>query len=74
MVVVVKKVKKVKNFDIMEKNRPQIYSSDERGYFHQKLFAESNKNGPDAVQIRLLVAFVVFVVKKVEKKSYLRTT
>ena len=49
MVVVVKKVKKVKNFDLTEKNRPQIFFFSERGYIDQKLSEESSKNGPDAL-------------------------
>ena len=44
----------------MEKNRPQIFFFNERGYFDQKLPEESNKNGPDALQIR-------FCCEKVEK-------
>ncbi len=60
----VKKVKKVKDFDIMEKNRPQIFFSDERGYFDQKLAAESNKNSPEALQIRLLVGIGSFCCEK----------
>ena len=55
MVVVVKKAKKVNKLDITEKNRPQIFFFDERGYIDQKLPEESNKNGPDALQIRFLV-------------------
>ena len=55
MVVVVKKVKKVKNFDITETNHPQIFFSNERGYIDQKLPEKSNKNGPDALQLRFLV-------------------
>ena len=48
-------MKKVKNFDITEKNRPQIFIFDERGYIDQKLPEESKKNGPDVLQIRFLV-------------------
>ena len=49
MVVVVKKAKKVKKFDITEKNRPQIFFFDERWYIDQILPEESNINGPDAL-------------------------
>ena len=50
MVVVVKKAKKVKKFDITEKNRPQIFFFfDERGYIDQILPEESNINGLDAL-------------------------
>ena len=45
-----KKWKKVKKFDIMEKNRPQIIFFNWRGCFDQKLPEESDKNGPDALQ------------------------
>ena len=55
MVVVVKKVKKVNNFDRTEKNRPQIFLFGERGYIDQKLTEESNKNGSDALKIPFLV-------------------
>ncbi len=47
MVVVVKKVKKVKKFDIMEKIAPKYRNI---GYFDEKLPEESDKNGPDALQ------------------------
>ena len=57
-------MKKVKNFDITEKNRPQIFIFDERGYIDQKLPAESNKNGPEALQIRLLVGIGSFCCEK----------
>ena len=60
-------MKKVKNFDIMEKNRPHIFFSDERGYFDQKSPEEFNKNGPDALQIRFLVGIGSFCCEKVEK-------
>ena len=42
---------------------PQIFFFNERGYFDQKLPEKSNKNGPDALQIRF--ELVVYVVKKV---------
>ena len=51
----------------MEKNRPHIFFSDERGYFDQKLPEEFNKNGPDALQIRFLVGIGSFCCEKVEK-------
>ena len=44
-----KKAKKVKKNDITEKNRPQIFFFDERGYIDQILPEESNINGPDAL-------------------------
>ena len=45
-----KKWKKVKKFDIMEKNHPQIcFFFIERGYFDQKLPGEFDKNGPEAL-------------------------
>ena len=50
-----KSEKQVKIFDITEKNHPQIFFFNERGYIDQKLPEESNKNGPDALQIRFLV-------------------
>ena len=50
MVVVVKKVKKkVKKFDIMEKNRPKYFFFIGRGYFDQKLPGELDENGPEAL-------------------------
>ena len=49
MVVVVKRAKKVKQFDITEKNRPHIFFFYERGYIDQILPEESNMNGPDAL-------------------------
>ena len=52
----------------MDKNRPQIFFSDEWGYFDQKLPAESNKNGPDALQIQLLVGIGSFCCEKSRKK------
>ena len=73
MVVVIKKVKKVNNFDKMKKKSPpNIFFSNEKGYFDQKLPEESNKNGPDALQIRSLVGICSFCCEKVEKKAYLR--
>ena len=62
----------MKIFDKMEKNRPQIFFSNEKGYFDQKLPEESNKNSPDALQIRFLVGIGSFCCEKVEKKAYLR--
>ena len=57
----------MKIFDIMEKNRSQIFFSYERRYFDQKLPKEFNKNGPDALQIRFLVGIGSFCCEKVEK-------
>ena len=58
----------MKIFYKMEKNRPQIFFSNEKGYFDQKLPEEFNKNGPDALQIRFLVGISSFCCEKVEKK------
>ena len=44
-----KKSEKSENFDTTEKNRPQIFFFDERGYIDQILPEESNINGPDAL-------------------------
>ncbi len=65
MVVVVKKWKKVKNFDKIKKIAPKYFFPNEKGYFDQKLPEESNKNGPDALQIRFLVGIGSFCCEKV---------
>ena len=49
-------MKKSEKFWYNGKKLPlNIVFSDERGYFDQKLPEESNKNSPDALQIRFLV-------------------
>ena len=58
----------MKNFDKMEKNCPQIFFSNKRGYFDQKLPEKSHKNGPDDLQIRFLVGIGSLCCEKKEKK------
>ena len=55
-----------------KKIAPNFFFSNEKGYFDQKLPEESNKNSPDALQIRFLVGIGSFCCEKVEKKAYLR--
>ena len=58
----------MKTLYILEENRPQIFFSNERGYFDQKLPEKSNKNGPDALQIQFLVGIGSLCCEKSRKK------
>ena len=67
-----KKKKKGDKFDIIQKPSLLLFLIIKRRYFDQKLPEESNKNSPDALQIRFLVGIGSFCCEKVEKKAYLR--
>ena len=48
-------MKKVKNFDITEKIAPKYFFFNERGNIEEKIPEESNKNGPDTLQVQFFV-------------------
>ncbi len=54
--------------NIGKKLPPNIFFSNKRGYFDQKLPEKSNKNGPDALPIRFLVGIVSLCCEKSRKK------